>query len=115
MRNVHFEKTTSPTGLDSTSREMAWILPLIQEIREGVDDIRRRLDGARKSHYTVEEVAELTGRAPYTVRAWIAGGRIDAIRVPGTGPKGRLLITQSELDKLVGSGMGARVPAIAIG
>jgi excisionase family DNA binding protein len=90
------------------------ILPLIRGIYSALDDIRTQLGGLRKSHYTVEEVAEATGRAAYTVRAWIKQGRIRAIRVPDTGPKGRLLIPREEFEKLVGSGLAGQAAAVLV-
>jgi excisionase family DNA binding protein len=57
-----------------------------------LDELRRAIPGRRKDFYTVDELADLTGRAPYTVRTWIHAGRVTAIRVAGSGPKGRLLI-----------------------
>ena len=53
-----------------------------------VDKIFQLLAGVRKSHYTVEEVGELTGRAPYTVRTWIKQGVIKATRVNVRAPRG---------------------------
>ena len=101
-------------------------VPMLRELREAVGDLRDRLEagladlreqiaGKSKSHYTVDEVAGLTGRASYTVRSWITQGLIQAIRVPGTGPKGRLLIPHEELRKLVDRGLGARLPAVSVG
>lgn len=90
------------------------ILPLIRGIYSALDDIRTQLGGLRKSHYTVEEVASATGRAPYTVRVWVKQGRIRAIRVPGTGPKGRLLVPREEFQKLVGSGLAGRAHAALV-
>ena len=44
-------------------------------------------------------------------RQAIIEGRIRAIRVSGTGPRGRLLVPREELQKLVGTGMAGEVPA----
>jgi excisionase family DNA binding protein len=94
---------------------------MLREIQFSVADLRTRivagfaelqadLTGKSKSHLTVEEVAETTGRAAYTVRAWIKHGLISATRVHGTGPRGRLLVPREELQKLVDHGLGAAIP-----
>jgi hypothetical protein len=101
------------------------LVPMLREIRVAVADLRYQLEhavaelradlaGKRKSHFTVEEVGALAGRAPYTVRTWIKLGLIKAIRVAGTGPKGRLLVPREELEKVVNRGSGADIPAVTI-
>ncbi len=79
-------------------------LMLLPAILAALSELRLTLVGQLKSHLTVEEVAKEVGRAPYTVRAWIRDGRIGAIRVSGSGPKGRLLIPREELRKLIAAG-----------
>ena len=76
--------------------------------------IRSALDGSRTPLLTVEEVARLVGRHPYTIRSWIKAGRLRATRVAGTGPKGRLLIRCEELDRLVEAGLAGRTPDTAL-
>jgi excisionase family DNA binding protein len=90
--------------------EAARLGPLLAEIRDALNEIRERLAGA-KELLTVEEVAQLVGRAPYTVRRWIKEARIEGIRVTGSGPRGRLLIARGELKRLVAAGRGGEVPA----
>lgn len=70
-----------------------------------IDEIRSLLTDRCKDYYTVQEIARLTGRTPYTVRRWLAEKRIGATRVQGTGPRGRLLVARSELAKLVKAGL----------
>jgi excisionase family DNA binding protein len=114
MRNVsRFNRhgtvpATAPVPPDGSADRLA---PVLGEILAGVRDIRELLTGTRKEWLTVEEVAELTGRATYTVRRWIAAGRLKAVRVRGTGPRGRLLVARSELQGLISAGLGGDVPA----
>ncbi len=87
------------------------ILDALQQLQAGQCELGERLDGRLKSHYTVEELGELTGRTAYTVRAWIRKGQLSAIRIQGSGPRGRLLVPRSELERLVASGKGRGIPA----
>jgi excisionase family DNA binding protein len=84
---------------------------VLAEILDGLRDLREQLAGVRKEWYTVEEVAELTGRSAYTVRRWAKAGLIQATRVSGTGPRGRLLVGHDEVRKLIAAGLGGEVPA----
>ena len=84
-RTARPERGTWPTGW-TTGWSTSWASS------SAVDDIRRQLGGKMKSHLIVEEVAEVTGKSPYTIREYIRQGRIRAIRVAGTGPRGRLLV-----------------------
>jgi excisionase family DNA binding protein len=89
---------------------LADIERLLREMKAQLDDVRDTLRSRSKPHYTVDEVAKLTGRAPFTVRRWIAEKRLNAIRISGTGPRGRLLIARAELDNLIAVGLGECVP-----
>jgi excisionase family DNA binding protein len=89
--------------------------PLLEKIWEAIQDIRSQLAGQAKSHYTVKEVAEIVKWKPYTVREWIRARRINAIRIEGTGPRGRLLIPRAELDRLLTQGFGANIPDTVMG
>jgi excisionase family DNA binding protein len=86
------------------------LTPLLTRILDDLRVIRSMLAGTRKDFYTVEEVAQLTGRTSYTVRRWVTANRIAATRVEGTGPRGRLLIARDQLDRLIGAGMGTEIP-----
>ena len=48
------------------------------------------------TYWSPEEVAEIFRVHVVTVRRWIAGGQLNAIRLPGGGYR----IPQSELDRL---------------
>jgi excisionase family DNA binding protein len=80
-----------------------------------LDGLRELLANKRKDHFLVPEVAELTGRSCYTVRRWIAEKKLNAIRLLDGGPRGKLLIPRSELERLIAGGKGADVPAAVLG
>ncbi len=80
-----------------------------------VEALREILTSRRKDHFVVEEIAQLTGRSAYTIRRWIGEGKLKAIRLRDGGPRGRLLVSRSELEKLVATGRGADVPDAAVG
>src|SRR5262249_30734956 len=89
------------------------LAPVLAEILRELREIRGTLAGVHKPLLTIEEVADLTGRSPFTVRRWIKQGRIAATRVNGTGPRGRLLVSRDQIQRLVAAGMGGSVlPAV---
>jgi hypothetical protein len=83
-------------------------------LEQKLDEALAIISGAAKSHYTVQEVARLTGRTPYTVRRWNTEGPITATRIEGTGPKGQLLIARTEIEKLLRHGRGGELPGAGI-
>lgn len=88
----------------------AAVASIISELRE----IKQAIASARKSHYTIDEVARMVGRSAFTVRRWISEKRISASRVPGTGPKGKLLVSREELSKLIDLGRAENVPDVVV-
>jgi excisionase family DNA binding protein len=100
----------SPSASIVPDSRPAWVDELLDELAA----IRDVLSGRLKSHMTIDEVAESVGRTPYTVRRWISEGRIVATRLQGTGPRGRLLVARTELDRLIHEGLGGSIAATAV-
>ena len=114
MKTTERSRTTTEasTGPRREKEALSQVVGMLHELQDAVEEIRAQLAGTSKSHFTVDEVAEMTGRAPYTVRTWIKQKQIKAERVAGTGPRGRLLIPRDELKKLITRGQGENVPAV---
>jgi excisionase family DNA binding protein len=96
------------TGVDDP------LVDVLGRLFREIAEIRALLAGRVKSHYAVEELAEITGRSAYTIRRWISEGRLDATRIEGTGPRGKLLIARDQVQRLVTSGIGDRIPPTLI-
>lgn len=90
--------------------DLTHVIETLELLRGEVRQVHECLRGHSKALLTVEEVAEVTARAPYTIRSWIKQGKLSAIRVAGTGPRGRLLIPRAELERLVEAGLGKKIP-----
>jgi excisionase family DNA binding protein len=59
-----------------------------------------------KEFYTTAEVAEILGRAEYTVREWCRQGRIRAKKKPcGQGKGGEWLVSHEELTRFRNEGL----------
>jgi excisionase family DNA binding protein len=94
---------------------VAALTPVLTEILSALDEIRARLAGSHKPWLTVEEVADLTGRSDYTIRRWVKEGKLDAVRLQDTGPRGRLLIAHDQLRRLTDAGLGSRISDVHAG
>jgi len=105
---------TRPGWSAPAASNLDQVLSELRALRErfesGFSELRERLSKRTKSHLTVDEVAELTGRTPYTIRRWIKEGRLTAQRIKDGCPKGRLLIAREQLDALIHAGVGAEIP-----
>lgn len=125
MRDVQFSESICnsgrrPSSLDDLTSEVTALRKQLDIVVQTVaklpkfeatlDEIRDRLTRSVKPFLTVDEVAEISGRAPFTVRRWIKEGLISAQRIKEGGPRGRLLIARDQIDKLLHRGHGAAVP-----
>jgi|GEM_PF-5396803 len=97
-----------------TQKQLESIKTALRDLSNQLSEVRQLIGGRTKEHLTVKEVAEMTGRAEYTVRRWITEGRLTATRIKQTGSRGRLLIQREELNRLIGSGMGAAIPSTSL-
>ena len=87
---------------------------LLSIILDHVQCIHAKVAGASKDYFTVEEVGELVGRRPYTIRRWIKQGKLVATRVKAGGPRGRLLIARQEVKRLTQEGQAPNVAALTV-
>jgi len=108
-----FAKSTADEIDGATSANFQPVFDRLDALDHKVEEVLALVSGTTKSLYTVEEVARLTGRSPYTVRRWISEQRISATRIADTGPRGRLLIARAELQRLIELGQGDSIPAAA--
>lgn len=102
------------TTRDTDSASLRQIMALLVELKAELAGVKSALGSRQKPVLTIEEIAELTGRSAYTIRRWVKERRLTATRIQGTGPKGRLLVSRDEIDKILRSGLGANVPDAAI-
>ena len=104
MRHHLAEPAGSALPADPASDSIPLQLALLPVILASLTEVRQILTGKMKSHLTVEEAAEELGRSAYTIKTWIREGRLPAVRLSGTGPRGRLLIARDDISQLVNSG-----------
>jgi len=109
---MHAPSDNSPKPTDDGARSVTDVLT---RIWTAIEDIRSQLAGRHKPYFTVDEVATTVGRSSYTVRKWVKEKKIQATRINGTGPRGKLLIARAELDKLIATGLGANIPDAVVG
>jgi excisionase family DNA binding protein len=105
---------SDPQFFASVLEFFARVLGILAGVQLELRELREQLRGNAKPLLTVEEIAELTGRTPYTVRRWIKEGVIHAERIQAMGPRGRLLVPRAELSKLVQLGKGADIAGITM-
>jgi len=80
----------------------------LETIEMQVRDVHEKLDSnvRSKDWYTVAEVAEMLGRAEFTVREWCRLGRIYASkRACGRGPTQEWIIADSEIERIRNEGL----------
>jgi hypothetical protein len=81
------------------------------ELLQRLDRIESQIDllvGQRtiKDFYTTDEVAEILGKAPFTVREWCRHGRVKAEkRDCGRGNTKEWMISRAELERIKNHGL----------
>lgn len=81
-KELHFGNRSGPSALGSVpdTGDLARVLGLLQTLAVAVDEIRAQLAGRSKPLYTVEEVADLTGRSRTTTSCWTEEARSSSRR-----------------------------------
>ena len=80
----------------------------LSSIENAVFEIRELLQNQRpsKDWYTVAEVAEILGKAEFTVREWCRLGRVYASKRPcGRGNTQEWIVSREELTRLENEGL----------
>ncbi|MFH5804462.1 helix-turn-helix domain-containing protein [Alienimonas sp. DA493] len=96
----------SPSTAEIPPVDIAAMWAVVHAMDRKLDEVIEFTRGkVKKPLLTVDDVAAEVGRAPYTVRSWINNGRLNATRVSGTGPRGRLLVRREDLDELISAGL----------
>lgn len=88
----------------SPAQPPAWVRDVLSQLgllHQALTDLRDEMHDRRKPYITVREAAEQCGRSEYTIRRWITQGRVQASKVDGTGPHGRLLVARDDLERLL--------------
>jgi excisionase family DNA binding protein len=120
---AHPAATGSPPVLERLAGKLNSVESMLGELfasklpslEQKLESVRELLASRRKEHLVVEEVAEMTGRSAYTVRRWISEGKLRAVRLRDGGPRGKLIIPRTELERLIAGGRGAEVPDAVTG
>ena len=87
------------------------VLQALERIEAVVTELLRQR--TVKDWYTTEEVAQLVGKAEFTVREWCRNGRIKAQkRQSGRGPHAAWVISHQELLRFQREGL---LPALRLG
>lgn len=73
-------------------------------------EVQRQLAVFMQNDFSVEEVASLVGRRPFTVREWCRLGRIQARKsMTHAGPTTKWVIGRAELDRFRRDGLLPRI------
>jgi hypothetical protein len=101
----------SRCNVESSAAQVGEVLQRLQELNEHVLRIEDALttltkERMKKDFYSTEEVGELLGKAPFTIREWCRLGRIKAQkRHSGRGAHPSWVITHEELLRIEREGL----------
>lgn len=80
------------------------VVAVLQRLEAKIDALMSQHEN--KPYYSVEEVAQILGKAPFTVRGWARNGRIAAEKRPcGRGLSREWMISREELIRLRSEGL----------
>jgi hypothetical protein len=108
QRTTDARQETEKTIATLLAETVAVLSQRLATIEESVADVQQLLRGQERSKewYTVAEVAQLLGRAEFTVREWCRLGRVYASkRACGRGPTQEWIIADTEIDRIRNEGI----------
>jgi excisionase family DNA binding protein len=119
--SLKIDSSNAAPALEQLVRKVDSLASLLSELSSKfptldskLTDLQELLSSRRKKNFTVGEVAELTGRSAYTIRRWVAHGKLKAIRLRDGGPRGKLIIARTEFERLIAAGKDADVPGAVL-
>jgi hypothetical protein len=94
----------SRCNVDSSAAQVGEVLERLQRIEDALTTLTK--ERMKKDFYSTEEVAELLGKAPFTIREWCRLGRIRAQkRHSGRGAHPAWAVSHEELLRIERDGL----------
>ena len=86
--------------------EITDMMKRLERIEKALGELLQTRCPKTKGRYTTAEVADVLGKAPFTVRQWCRFGRIQAEkRACGRGPTKEWMISHTELTRIRDHGL----------
>jgi len=92
--------------------ELAEVKAMLEQLLKGQQELLRSARGINQDSYSIEELASMLGKAPFTVREWCRLGRINATkRKGGRGNAAEWNVARHEIERYLSEGLLPRAAA----
>lgn len=99
MKNVRFLKKGNYTQKDA--KKMTHRMTE-EPISYRMTPAEKRLISGAATLLTTDQVAEIFGMQKQTIYHWVRVGKLDAIKLPGEGGRGKLRFRRDYIERLIG-------------